>query len=79
MPTPQPPRDLKSTASDVATTLAGSLKTQPFIVGLLIVNVVFVAAMFIAIREARLQEHAEMRLLLERCIPNVIHGQTGGS
>lgn len=57
------------TVNEVATTLASSLKSQPLVVGLLLINIVFVGVMFVAIREARVQEHAEFKILLERCLP----------
>lgn len=68
--TPPPsPQGLKQTAGEVAVSLAGSLKGQPLAVALLLVNLFFLAAVFVAVREARLQEHAETKLILERCVP----------
>lgn len=65
--TDQAPRDLKAAASEVATTLAGSLKAQPLVVGLLLVNIAFLGVIALAVREERQRDHAQTRYLLEKC------------
>lgn len=63
----QPER--RASLAGVAQMLAGGLLGEPLVIGLLLINIAFIVAMFMAIRENRVQEHAAMRLLLERCLP----------
>lgn len=64
---PRPPP--RATLTGVAQTLASNLQSQPMIIGLLLVNIAFLAVVFLSVREARQHDHSEMLLLLERCIP----------
>lgn len=66
---PEPPQGLKESTGLVLTTLAGSLRAQPLAVTLLVINILFLGAVFLAVREARIHEHAETKLILERCVP----------
>lgn len=63
------PRPERATLTGVAQTLAGGLQAQPLVIGLLLLNIVFLAVVFVSVRETRQHDHAEMLLLLERCLP----------
>lgn len=64
---PEPPAP--ATIREVAARLAGGLQGQPLVIGLLLVNIAFLAVVALAVREERQQDHAEMQQILDRCLP----------
>jgi hypothetical protein len=56
-------------AGQVATTLAEGLKSQPILIGFLLITVVFMALVYVQARDTRKGERENMRVMIEKCIP----------
>lgn len=53
----------------IASTAVDSLKGSPVMLGLLLMNIVFMTLIFISVRDLRKQQHEQMSLVLQRCVP----------
>jgi hypothetical protein len=69
-PEPEPRRTLVEAAVNGSLALTRSIAAQPIMVGLLFVLVVVTGAFFVIAREERRARHAEVAMILDRCVPS---------
>jgi hypothetical protein len=55
--------------TDVARDLASGLKGSPLIIGILLLNAMFLVLIWYSNNQASEQRHEEMSYLMERCLP----------
>jgi hypothetical protein len=63
-------RTLTQASLDAGLALSRSMATQPVLLGLLVVLIVVTGAFFIIAREERKARHAEIAMILDRCVPS---------
>jgi uncharacterized membrane protein len=56
-------------AGKVASSVVDSLRGSPVVLGLILLNVVFMVLIFLAVKDVRKNQHEHMTFLLERCVP----------
>lgn len=61
------------TVSKIAHSAVDSLKASPVMLGLLLMNIIFMSLIFVTVRDLRKQQHEQMSLVLQRCVP-ITHG-----
>jgi hypothetical protein len=59
------------TVTKIASTAVDSLKGSPVMLGLLLMNIIFMSLIFVTVRDLRKQQHEQMSLVLQRCVPMV--------
>ena len=59
----------RSIVESVSEGLTRGFANQPLLLALVLLNAVFMAAVFFSLRTERNARHAEMQIILERCLP----------
>jgi Flp pilus assembly protein TadB len=63
------PASAAQAVTGIATTVIDSLRAQPMMLGVLLINVIFLALIYVGIRDQRTHQHEHMTMLLNRCLP----------
>jgi hypothetical protein len=58
-------------ASKVAISVVESLRSSPVVLGVILLNIIFMAVIFFTLQNLRGHQHEQMMILLQRCVPNV--------
>jgi hypothetical protein len=69
-PAPESRRTLAEAAVNGSLALTRALAHQPVMIGLLLVLIVITGAFFLIAREERRARHAEVAMILDRCVPS---------
>jgi hypothetical protein len=55
----------------VALSVVESLRSSPIVLGVILLNIIFMAVIFFTLQNLRNHQHTQMMILLERCVPTV--------
>jgi hypothetical protein len=55
--------------SQIASNVTDSLKAQPVLLSLLLLNALFIAVIYFSVVQTRSHLHENMRMILDRCYP----------
>jgi hypothetical protein len=59
----------RSVVESVSAGLARGFKGEPLFLALVLLNGAFLAAIYASLRSERSERHLEMKIMLERCLP----------
>jgi hypothetical protein len=56
----------------VATSVVEVLRGSPVVLGMILLNIIFMAVIFFTLQNLRNHQHQQMMLMLERCVPQYV-------
>jgi hypothetical protein len=62
--------DKRAEGAAIATTVIESLRNQPFLLGMLVMQFILLAFLYFGITEGRKRDHLINKFILERCLPS---------
>ena len=71
-PASQQPQTVVQATGALANEIIGGLKAQPIMLGVLVLNAMFLGIMWYMVDGWSLRRHDEVKLLLDRCFANVV-------